>query len=48
MEHEVAASRRRAKRLAELQEYGVERTAAAGLSGEDVQKVVRRALASRD
>jgi hypothetical protein len=34
----------RASQLAELQAYGVERTAAAGLTDEDAVAVVRRAL----
>ena len=37
----------RAGRLAELQAYGVERSAAAGLSHEDAVQVVRRALRRR-
>lgn len=37
----------RAGRLAELQAYGVERSAAAGLSHEDAVEVVRRALRRR-
>ena len=37
----------RAQRLAELQAYGVERSAAAGLSPEDALEVVRRVLKRR-
>ncbi len=37
----------RAGRLAELQAYGVERSAAAGLTHEDAVEVVRRALSRR-
>lgn len=37
----------RSGRLAELQAYGVERSAAAGLSHEDAVQVVRRALRRR-
>lgn len=37
----------RADRLAELQGYGVERSAAAGLTHEDAVEVVRRALRRR-
>ena len=37
----------RAGRLAELQAYGVERSAVAGLSHEDAVQVVRRALRRR-
>lgn len=37
----------RAGRLAELQAYGVERSAAAGLSHEDAVEIVRRALGRR-
>lgn len=37
----------RASRLSELQAYGVERSAAAGLTHEDPVEVVRRALKKR-
>lgn len=37
----------RAQRLAALQAYGAERSAAAGLSSEDALKVVRRVLKRR-
>jgi hypothetical protein len=37
----------RAQRLAALQAYGAERSAAAGLSPEDALKVVRRVLKRR-